>query len=76
MATNKRSIQVYLNDTEYEYLKQRAAQEHRSMAQTLLLMAALQDEIIRDAQTQHKVPGTIKGISFSDTPIEDYREHY
>lgn len=71
----KRVIQIYLDDEEYEYLQQRALQEHRSMAQTLLHMADFQQSRKQQAVENKELPVKLKGINFSDTPLEDYKTY-
>jgi len=71
----KRVIQIYLDDEEYEYLQQRAMQEHRSMAQTLLHMADFQRSRKQQAVENKELPVKLKGINFSDTPLEDYKTY-
>lgn len=68
-------IQIYLDEDEYAFLKEQAALHHRTMAKTLLLMANFHTHMRTTAHDQHKLPTKLKGIDFSDTPLDDYRDY-
>lgn len=65
-----RTVQVYLTDEQYEYVRQYGDKCGKSMAKTILHFAGLDARMVADRNTV-----IIKGIQFSDKPFEESLEY-
>ena len=69
MAATK-TVQVYLTDAQFEYVRQYGQKTGKSMAKVLLYFAGLETRMSADTN-----PLIIGGIQFSDKPFDDTLEY-
>ena len=68
-------MQVYLDTSDRAFIEAYAKERGLSLSSALLEMAGFYDKRNVYCAQEHICTREIDGISFSDTPLDDYREY-